>query len=111
MFTVLTSDKLISTQCGGAGGAATKGARLCPQDQPQRAGTAQRVGVKQESLAVPTRCGWCSAHSRAPKKRHGSQRFPRILIEVVRMHRSLKEFKRVTWKRPNPRTDLAGTRN
>jgi len=70
------------------GRAATKGARLCPQDQPQRAGTAQRVGVKQESLAVPTRCGWCSAHSRAPKNRRSSRRFPRILIEVVRTHRS-----------------------
>jgi len=24
-------------------------------------------GVKPGPLAVPTRCGWCSAHSRAPK--------------------------------------------
>src|SRR6266487_3587553 len=57
--------------------ATTKGAPLCPQDQPQRAGTAQRVGVQAEALAVATRCGWCSAHSRAPKNRRGSRRFPR----------------------------------
>jgi len=38
------------------GEAATKGARLCPQDQPQQAGKAQRVGVKQESCSP----GWPS---------------------------------------------------
>src|SRR6266567_8271898 len=54
------------------GRAGTKGARLCPQDQPQRAGTAQRVGVKQESPAVPTRCGWCSRLRGAPKRRYGA---------------------------------------
>jgi len=70
-----------TAQRGRAGRAATKGARLCPQDQPQRAGMAQRVAVKPESLAVSTRCGWCSAHSRAPKNRRGSRRFPQILIE------------------------------
>jgi len=63
------------------GRAATKGARLCPQDQPQRAGTTPSVGVKPEPLAVPTRCGWCFAHSRAPQNRRGPRRFGQILIE------------------------------
>jgi len=51
--------------------AATKGARLCPQDQPQRAGTAQKVAVKPESMAVSTCCGLCSAHS--PRSEKSSQ--------------------------------------
>ena len=58
-----------TAQCGRD---ATKGARLCPQDQPQRAGTAQRVGVKQESLAVSTCCGWCFRLRGAPKRRYGA---------------------------------------
>jgi len=56
----------------GSGEAATKGARLCPQDQPQRAGTAERVAVKPESLAVPTRCGWGFRLRGAPKRRYGA---------------------------------------
>lgn len=50
------------------GEAVIRGARLCPPDQPQpprRTRDAERTLTR---LGVSTRCGWCFAHSRAPKK-------------------------------------------
>ena len=47
------------------GETATKGARLCPQDQPQRPRTCPDAGLNRTARGVPTRCG---SQSRAPDR-------------------------------------------
>ncbi len=47
----------------GRGGCRDAGARLYPQDQPQRIGMRWQAPVSQ---AFRICCGWCSAYSRAP---------------------------------------------
>src|SRR5437016_9795724 len=79
---------------------------------------AQRVAVKPESLAVSTCCDWCSAHSRAPKNRHGSRRFPEILIEgrlvetpnpdIQKPNTKIQTPKKSQVPNPNSARDVAG---
>ena len=45
------------------------GSRLCLKDQPQQ------VRMHQHAPIFWTRCGWCSAHSRAPRNCRGAQGF------------------------------------
>jgi len=42
------------------------GPRVCPKDQPQRSRIPKAGRNNLNHLHMGTRCGWCSAHSRAP---------------------------------------------
>src|ERR1044071_3647495 len=62
------------------GGAASKGARLCPEDQPQRVTNRKRVGRIPAVRLQSSRCGWASPQPRSGNLR-GARPFCQILIE------------------------------
>src|SRR5437762_835141 len=56
------------------------GARLCPQDQPQRGQKAAAPEQLDQLSEVRTRCGWCSAHTAALRPRPREAAIMRIVV-------------------------------